>query len=119
REFRRVLFRSEIYKCQHILHSGRPFSEHQLRGGLHAEINSRNPTTSSGPSSTLACSFRFYHRIPYISDPHSHTSAVTLKHTPNNPHTHTHTHTHTHLLSHTHTHSPSLRGIASLIAFEK
>src|SRR4029434_4106634 len=103
REFRRVLFRSEIYKCQHILHSGRPFSEHQLRGGLHAEINSRNPTTSSGPSSTLACSFRFYHRIPYISAPN------TLSHTHTHTHTHMHslkhTHTHTHTLTHTHTHT--------------
>ena len=44
-----VFYLTEMYKCQHILLSGRPFSEHQLRGGLHAEINSRNLTTSSGP----------------------------------------------------------------------
>src|SRR4029434_9909606 len=38
-----VFYMTEGYKCQHILQSARPFSEHQLRGGLHAEINSRNP----------------------------------------------------------------------------
>src|SRR4029434_4637345 len=43
-----VFYLTEWYKCQHILLSGRPFSEHQLRGGLHAEINYRNPTTSCG-----------------------------------------------------------------------
>ena len=38
-----VFYLTEWYKCQHILQPGRPFSEHQLRGGLHVEINSRNP----------------------------------------------------------------------------
>src|SRR4029434_10702109 len=44
-----VFYLTEMYKCVHILLSGRPSSEHQLRGGLHAEINSRNLTASSGP----------------------------------------------------------------------
>src|SRR4029434_9559261 len=29
-----VFYLTEMYKCQHILLSGRPFSKHQLRGGL-------------------------------------------------------------------------------------
>src|SRR4029434_5277248 len=73
-----VFYLTELFKCQHILLSGRPSSEHQRRGGLHAEINSRNLT------STLR-------------------SLLQLKRAYSDSITHTHTHVNMHSFSLSHT----------------
>src|SRR4029434_7321699 len=56
-----VFYLTQMYKSLHILLSGRPCSEHQAERGSPRENKLQKPDFNSPvPSSTLACSFRFY-----------------------------------------------------------
>src|SRR4029434_1509629 len=56
-----VCYLTEMYKCQHILLSGRPFSKHQLRGVSTPKINSRNLTSTLRSLLQLKRAHRFRH----------------------------------------------------------
>src|SRR4029434_7015286 len=64
-----VFYLTEMYKFQHILLSGRPFSKHQLRGVSTPKINSRNLTSTLRSLLQLKRAHRFRH-----THIHTHTS---------------------------------------------